>query len=135
MTNSTPSRPRWFRLLSIYGVSALALMVALHQLYLRNDGLSSWKGGGFGMYADYHPVYTKLLVRAKGEAPVQGPEGPHLGTLELMATAQLYPSNVNLAAVKASYIKVYGTDVLLEVWQPIFDAETATLRLGLHKRY
>ena len=38
-------------------------IVALHQMYrVQIEGLCSWRGGGFGMYASFHPRHHELWV-------------------------------------------------------------------------
>ena len=46
-----------------YGVAILMIVVASHQLYrVQLQGQSSWRGGGFGMYASFHPRHHDAWV-------------------------------------------------------------------------
>ena len=44
-------------------VTTLLVLVAAHQFYhVHTGGLSSWRGGGFGMYGSFHPTHRDLWV-------------------------------------------------------------------------
>lgn len=45
--------------------AVLVFLVAFTQFILTYQGLSKWKGGGFGMYSDYHP-YSYFLTSTSG---------------------------------------------------------------------
>lgn len=125
---------RYARGLSLYGTAALALMVAMGQLYMRQKGLSSWKGGGFGMYAELHPVYTKLFIRTEGEQQRSGRADLTSEAYMLMEKAMIFPSNGMLEQLTEEVEQQTGVDELVvEVWEPVFDVETRTLELQLEK--
>lgn len=127
---------KWMRFFSLYGVSILVVLVAGVQLAHRNAGLNSWKGGGFGMYADYHSVYTKLLLKASKDAKGKGPRGPDYPLAELFSDAQLYPCNNTMQPVKDHYKHVYGINkMFIHVWLPVFNPDSATIHLELHKSW
>lgn len=44
-----------------FAVPLLLILVAFHQFFrVHAEGLSSWRGGGFGMYGSYHPTQNDL---------------------------------------------------------------------------
>ena len=78
------SQKRLIRYLVKYGIASIAILVALNQLRLRRDGLSSWKGGGFGMYAEMHPVYNKVFIKSKSNQRAQRKFEPSRESVLLM---------------------------------------------------
>ena len=114
----------------------LAALVAGYQLYLRQQGINSWKGGGFGMYADYHPVYTKLLIRSKSGKQPAGPFELSDLAVDLMAKVQIYPHDDYLEALKAEYGRISGIDDLsIQVWGPVYNPDLGTYHMKLVKFY
>ncbi len=86
MTEPNPSRsaPSWIR----YGVACVMATWATGHLITvqitrassaqtqedsaqRGVGLSTWRGGGFGMYAGFHPVQNDAWVTASPDDPPQ----------------------------------------------------------------
>ncbi len=64
------ARPGWLRRNVVISVLVL---VALHQLVLvHTHGLTRWKGGGFGMYSDFHVHQRQVWL-----ATVTPPEADH----------------------------------------------------------
>ncbi|MEO1572163.1 MAG: hypothetical protein AAFU51_12935 [Bacteroidota bacterium] len=66
---SEPRRaPRWVR----WSVAAFMAVWASGQLVVvQTQGLSSWRAGGFGMYASFHPVQRDAWVQAEGQEELQ----------------------------------------------------------------
>lgn len=51
------------KFLRSYGVALLMVVVACHQFVrVQTQSLSSWRGGGFGMYASFHPRHHDVWV-------------------------------------------------------------------------
>lgn len=50
------------KFIKYYLVSFLVILVFCYQLFLVNHGLNRWKGGGFGMYSDYHIYHYDLKI-------------------------------------------------------------------------
>ena len=127
----------WFRFLSRYGVMLLALIVAINQLRLRDEGISSWKGGGFGMYADFHPVYTKVFVKSNAPSPQpSGYQYPTDKAIKLSADSRLFPSQKRLESLKQEYVNFTGISELeVQVWKPAFNASTGVFGLYLERKH
>lgn len=50
------------KFIKYYFISFLVILVFCYQLFLVNNGLNRWKGGGFGMYSDYHIYHYDLKI-------------------------------------------------------------------------
>jgi hypothetical protein len=52
--------------LSKYYLAIILLITLAVHIYHRTQGLTAWKGGGFGMYSTYHPtnviIYTDTVL-------------------------------------------------------------------------
>ena len=103
------AKSRFFHSLSRYGVSILAVVIATNQWLLRQDGLSSWKGGGMGMYADFHPVYTKLLLKSKSTGSKQNASQPDQTTIKLLSQSQFYPKDEYLRSLQLRFKYLHGS--------------------------
>jgi hypothetical protein len=124
MTPNTRAQTR--RWLLIYGVPALALAVAARQLYLSKFfELSTWKGGGMGMFADADgPVtrFTKIYI----EMP-DGQRQPLTkltpAQQQLLSDALWYPIKQSFRALAASIRRTnwVGSDQLTPI--PAVNAE------------
>ncbi len=127
---------KWHPLLSKYGVFILALAVSLNHLRLRHEGISSWKGGGFGMYAGMHPIYTKVFIKSRsGKAPNRQIQ-PSEKAIKLMAKARIYPTNSTLEQLKQEYRRLSGQqDLLVQIWVPVFNPDTGEFKMIMKKQY
>lgn len=45
-----------------YSIPILMIVIAIFQLFQVPNGLTRWKGGGFGMYSEMHPDYRKVVI-------------------------------------------------------------------------
>ena len=101
-------------------------------MYYRSQGLNSWKGGGFGMYADYHPVHGKLFVKARD--PLQFPEGraSDLHAKDLMYKAKVYNAPYYVDQLKLEYLLLYGDNAYqVQLWRPVFNPDSCTFKMEL----
>jgi hypothetical protein len=100
--------------------------------------MSSWKGGGFGMYADMHPVYNKVFVKSKAnQAPKDSPVLT-IATNELMDKVKIYPHEKYLEELKSEYSKISGIeneDLAVQIWRPVFDPDSLIYKLQLEIQY
>lgn len=122
----------WFRFLSRYGAVLLLCIVAGHQLWLRGQGINSWKGGGFGMYADYHAAHTKVFIKAKFPLIHTESQQPQEIVFDQMGSVSYLYSSRNIQRLKDEYIKAFGSNVYtVEIWTPIYNPDSGTFRVGL----
>lgn len=129
----SPEKVRFF---SRYAVVMLAVMVALYQLSLRNEGLSSWKGGGFGMYAEIHPIFNKVFIKSSQvDEPIDQQKVLSDESKDLMHDKILiFPKAAYLSKIKTDYLlNTSLKKVRVEVWGPVFDADSLTLEMQLLK--
>ena len=53
------------KFLKYYFVPSLLIAVFCFHVFQVQKGLNKWKGGGFGMYSDYHVFYYDLEINGK----------------------------------------------------------------------
>lgn len=112
------NRTKIIALLRAFGVPALMCVVALLQLYqVHVNGLTRWKGGGFGMYSEFHANSRQVMYREGIGSYIPLNRVP----LEIQQHAQLYISPVQLEAISKDYQRDTGTPLGIEVWMPTYD--------------
>ncbi|MEM1444750.1 MAG: hypothetical protein AAGF84_01735 [Planctomycetota bacterium] len=113
-------------------VPLLMVLVAAGQLVaVHFDGLSSWRGGGFGMYAGFHPRHHDAwLFRADtGEAfryekSGEHNTGPFVAAIRPVLT---YANPRRLDAVLGRLPEDWQGESRLEVWRLQFEPSTGLL--------
>ena len=124
------------RYLVKYGIASIAILVALNQLRLRRDGLSSWKGGGFGMYAEMHPVYNKVFIKSKSNQRAQRKFEPSRESVLLMQKIRHFSHQDYQEDLKNEYATLTGiNDLVIEVWIPEYNAERGSFKMILYHEY
>ncbi|MEM6915551.1 MAG: hypothetical protein AAF491_03200 [Verrucomicrobiota bacterium] len=132
VTNRT-TRLSLLELLRRYWVALLLLGVASHQFYrVHAEGLSSWRGGGFGMYGGYHPRQNDLwwtdletgqstrYTKKKGKATED----------ERYPSLRPFLTYVNGPALNHYFSQLperVQETTRIEVWRPDFDPATGVL--------
>lgn len=124
----------WY--LALIPTLVLCAVAAVHLWRWHHEPLSSWRGGGFGMYADINDErgrYLRVYVLGARWQPAQVSE--HL--TPRITNVRLNPSRSNVAAL-ADYLACNnlflsqnpGAQRLrLEYWEQRFEAATSTVRL------
>ena len=103
----------------------LLVLVAIFQLWqVETRGLSRWKGGGFGMYADF-PFDTRQAWYT-----FQQPGEPRRYVLKFEPSLFHPVHHIHELADKLP--AGTGTDVRVECWVLDFDPATATATRSLH---
>lgn len=121
---------------SRYSIFILALLISLNQLRLRKEGLNSWKGGGFGMYAEIHPIFRKVFIKANNSSEqIDQKKVLSNKSKDIMHDKILiYPKDDYLQKIKSDYIENTKLNhVQVEVWVPVFDPNELTFELKLLK--
>jgi hypothetical protein len=121
-------------LLFKYGIALLLLAITCLQLYfVQTKNLTTWKGGGFGMYSSIHYGHSEIWIRADGLdiwSPIDSlgklPIG--LDNLKKDVFRRPFKANLEKLAVEICSFKKYNS-IALEIWQP--DLETTSG--GFHK--
>ena len=109
------------------------LLVAVASVQLARvsfGGQSRWRGGGFGMYSEFHPNKNQIWLRAlqRPEAPpgrLSETEGPP-ATRRAVARCLRLRSQVCLGELAATLPRDPAPR-RLEIWQPAFDDRAGTL--------
>jgi hypothetical protein len=105
---------------------AILLATAAYQAYrVQVDGLSPWKGGGFGMYTTVH--FDDFQVWAWWSRPgrptrfaqITGPQS--LEARALLSRAKVFPTSETLAELRDHLPFASGA---IQVWRPYLDPET-----------
>lgn len=131
---ATPkAKSKFLTRLQHYGVPLLLVVVASHQFYrVHADGLSSWRGGGFGMYGGYHPTQNDLwwtstetgesvrYTKKKGVAT----EDDRYRSLRPFLT---YVNGPSLSRYFSNLPREVQETTRVEIWQLDFDPTTGIL--------
>ena len=120
--------------LKYYGVPALLLLVSAAQLVMVGKGLNRWRGGGFGMYSDFHFSDTVITVNSGNEKDslLLADSIPR----QWLLSVEVFPSKRNikkLAGALAS--KINHNDFTIEVWQPSLRMDSLYYKRQLMLRY
>src|SRR5262245_47688750 len=105
----------------------LAAVATVHLGLAEHAGLSRWRGGGFGMYAEPHPSLTQVWLAAEGGRRRLGPaDDGACPVAPRVARCQRVRTAACLAEV-ARCLRTPPGPARLELWSPRFALETATL--------
>jgi hypothetical protein len=109
-----------------YALPLLILTVAIHQFYMvYRHNLTRWKGGGFGMYSEMHPLTREVWIGNRDS--MWRATNPQTTSNEIVKRANMlrYKPNENntitFAAFAASKYKV--DSLLVQIWEPDLDPE------------
>ncbi|WP_026976722.1 hypothetical protein [Flavobacterium tegetincola] len=106
-----------------YGTTPiLALVIVASHFYFFNQGLSSWKGGGFGMYTTYNPSQAQVYINGVEykEKPEHIKEGNYV-----LNNFLFFPNQDNLLTLVQNCEN--PTDSLtIQIWYPHVNAKNST---------
>ncbi len=109
---------RWRVWLPALGLLGLAVV---QRLRVEAQGLSAWKGGGMGMYSEFHYQERELWLRLRG--PKRDPETEYVGDAALasMRTSSFdairLPSEASLSVIADGAVAdQVATPFALELW-------------------
>lgn len=118
------------RALRGYVAPLLLVLVAAHQYYrVHSANWNSWRGGGFGMYAGFHPAHSEAwLWRDNDEPPIRVErlregEPDTLGIQDCLV-------RVNAGCLSQAVHRMpRGAEVRrIEIWGLSFDSSSTVLR-------
>lgn len=102
-------------------VPALMVIVALIQsAYVHKQGLTRWKGGGFGMYSEFH--HNKKLVIFRSNVGRLVPIEPELQ--KFARKARIMCAQRSLQAISSDIYTTTNRCLGIEVWMPMFDVHS-----------
>lgn len=97
-------------------IPCLLIAVACFQISRLKNGLSTWKGGGFGMYADYYPLQFDLHLNEK---LIILDKKKDLVAYQLGRMTMIYPTDEN-AKKLIFHLKPKSDTVRLQIYSPSF---------------
>lgn len=116
------------RVIRYCAVPILAVVVATTQfLLVQATGLSRWKGGGFGMYSEYHELQHDLALLSSEGRIIPARQVP-ANTLRL---ARLWPTPNNLNRLGVAARPAANEAVFVQLWCLDFDLPSRILRRKL----
>ena len=113
------------------------LAIAGIQIIMQGQGLSPWKGGGFGMYSTYHWKQTEIWYSVNGKVHRLVPKSFNLSRgARLYYQARKFPNQRYLKEL-ASWVssKNQLSSLELQVWTPAFNTSDLTLTRRLIASY
>lgn len=125
MSDATDAPPPSHRLRIVLAPLVLALLACTQIALVFAQGLSPWKGGGFGMFSTSdHGAFRIVRVVAVGP---EGEEPVELGFEWDRRRRQVrdHPSEARLAALARDVARgeELGTPLRVEIWRLRFDAD------------
>lgn len=100
--------------------TCMVIFVFIHFYHVR-QGLSPWKGGGFGMYSTQSPANSALYVNGiyinNSNSSVE--------QKAFLSNYLFYPNKKNLEMLIKSFARLHDS-LHIEIWQPKFDVKTST---------
>lgn len=110
-------------------IPSLLVVVACYQISQLKNGLSTWKGGGFGMYADYYPLQFDLHLNQK---QISFDKKKDFVGYQLGRRTMIYPTDEN-AKKLIKYLKPEADSVQLQIYKPSFSGSNQ--KLSYQKNY
>ncbi len=107
------------------------LIVVIVHFYHTKQGLSSWKGGAFGMYTTYYPEESQLYINGVDYSLKVKKNNKQFINLR----NYLYYSNTDNLDVFIKSLNHPIDTLHIQVWQPKFDSKTATYSRTLKHEY
>ena len=125
-TKQRAPSPVWVR----RGVALVMTIWAAGQLYVvQTRGLNSWRGGGFGMYAGFHPVQNDAWVVKDGEVFTRywkhSKDNSEL--FRIIRPHLTFPRNQELSASLQDYAATDGHELEVDIYSPALDLESLEL--------
>lgn len=140
-----------------YSVIVIPLIVGAFQIYFsKSDNLSAWRGGGFGMYTEPHPVKSRVAFlinqsessnnwiqvypidpRLEGDSSINKDYLKHLRAISGIAANRIsFPSRVDLERIKQELISIHdGSNLQNDVFTPTDTIMLQVLEIGISSDY
>lgn len=132
MNHSLLKHIRYF--FSLYGVGIGTTLIVLNQLIWVSDGLTRWRGGGLGMYSDFHPNSRQITIITPDCQVEDLKEGKVFNKWKPLLLH--YPNDDNCKKFSQEFLKETGANkVYVQIWQPSFNPNTLVYSRSLLKQY
>jgi hypothetical protein len=113
-------------LLLKYSLPAIIIGVAAFQFYqVYYHQLSRWKGGGFGMYSEVHPLWRQVWI-ISDDSTFQVKKQPKLYAAAYRLKMKPDYKNTHAFAVIAAN-QFHKDNITIQVWEPQLDITTNRL--------
>ncbi len=123
-------QPKVLRALAILPAALLVAIAGWQVVRIQTHDQSAWLGAGFSMFVYVDGAqYRPLVAISQDEAAVRIPIPRDL--LDEAERLKAAPTHQRAARFAASLAEGAGRPVRVEVWRPLFDAETLTLTAQL----
>ena len=126
-----PASGRWRRWRGFIVPLVLVAIAATQMVRVQFDGLNSWRGGGFGMYAGFHPSHNDAwLIRTDTGETYRYERTGRLSTgpfADLIEPNLTYVNERRLERVFEQLPDDWRAVSVLQVWTLDFDPESGDL--------
>ena len=112
-----------------YLIPTVMFLVASFQFVQTRNGLSRWKGAGFGMYSQIHFNRNEVWIGTLGDSLLNIKSSSRYDDdlKKLLRKAKRFPNEKNLASLSERMILEYGNDsLIIQVWEPLLDLDKFT---------
>jgi hypothetical protein len=113
-------------LLVKYTLPAIIIAIAAFQLYeVHYHKLSRWKGGGFGMYSEVHPLWRQVWIISKDSSfPIEKSSKLYADAYRL----KMKPDEDRTLAFAGKAADLLNLDsITIQVWEPGLDIKSNRL--------
>jgi len=116
------------------GPAVLAALVAVFQMVrVETDGLIRWKGGGFGMYSEFHANQRQIVIEP--EALEKEAESNGADLYEAKRACRIYPRPEAFERLARQIRDHTGREPVVELWETDFNPTSSSLSRRLIGRH
>jgi hypothetical protein len=121
-------------LLLKWSLPVLVLVVIGAQFFMvYRHRLTRWKGGGFGMYSQIHPIDKRVWIVTRDSSWSVHEKNSTLG--KMAHTLRFYPNHKKLQQFARKVASTYRIEVFaVEIWEPHLNPKSNTLARKLTAR-
>jgi len=113
---------KWNTVVPIVALSVIAIQVFL----VKQENLSRWKGGGFGMYSEPHYHMNEIRV-SNLEIPLDSLIKQDPVIERSIKKLKSFPTDINLKKTTQLLLnKTKADSITVQVWKPYIDMENST---------
>ena len=107
-----------------YSVPIIVFIVAIFQFIQTRNGLTRWKGGGFGMYTELNYPHREVwIVLPDTTMNVRFIPEVKKKYGELINRVKRYPNKKSVGKLSEQLSQVYPDSFQIQVWTPYVDAQ------------
>jgi hypothetical protein len=113
-----------------YALPLLIVTVAIHQFYMvYRHNLTRWRGGGFGMYSEMHPMHRQVWIGNQDSMwHASDPKITKRAVANKANSVRYMPNEKSLLQLAGFAAKQYKMHSLrVQVWEPVLNPENNSL--------